>query len=63
MTEEWNKCKIINPAFSCRNCKATGKEGKNISYQEWESSCGGYDDICYRCNDCDHHWWVEGSDS
>ncbi len=42
----------------CRKCA-----GANVAYRVVESSCGGYDDVQYRCGDCDHQWWVDGPDS
>ena len=42
----------------CRKC---GKE--ELSYREWESSCGGYEDYQYTCRACGHSWWVDGIDS
>ena len=37
----------------------------NVSYSIWESKCGGYEDVKYRCNvsSCKHTWWVDGPDS
>lgn len=56
-TEEWHKCKITNPSFSCFKCNDKGKAGKNISYQKGKSELA-FDVICYRCNDCGHQWLV-----
>ncbi len=42
----------------CRKCKGT-----NVTVKEWESSCGGYLDYKYACDDCNHTWWVDGIDS
>ena len=42
----------------CRKCNS-----KNVTCQEWESSCGGYEDYKYTCNDCNYVWWVDGIDS
>lgn len=51
--DEWRTVKN----FHCRKCK-----GHSGSVRLWESSCGGYDDYKYRCDDCGHTWWVEGDD-
>ena len=54
----WKPTKVENPDFKCREC------GSNeIVYREWESSCGGYDDVRYHCNDCGRDWWLEGADA
>lgn len=50
---------VKNDSFSCPKCQTKGQ----IEYREWESSCGGYEDLKYHCKSCDHMWWVEGSDS
>ena len=42
----------------CRKC---GKA--ELSYREWESNCGGYEDYQYTCRACGHSWWVDGIDS
>jgi DNA-directed RNA polymerase subunit M/transcription elongation factor TFIIS len=56
---EWVKCVIRDTSrFRCQKC-----ESKDISFREWESSCGGYSDINYRCDKCGHEWWVESADS
>lgn len=36
--------------------------GGAMTYQEWESSCGGYDDTKYTCVN-GHVWWVDGPDA
>lgn len=43
----------------CRYCGAKG----DIWYREWESSCGGHEDVHYRCDACGEDWWVEGPDA
>lgn len=43
----------------CRKCGAVG----HIDYRMWESSCGGYEDVHYRCTACGQDWWVEGADA
>ena len=42
----------------CRKC---GED--NVVYAVWESSCGGYEDYHYKCQSCNHSWWVDGIDS
>ncbi len=44
---------------SCTCPKCQGE----VRYKVWESSCGGYEDIKYRCTKCGHTWWVDGPDS
>lgn len=34
-----------------------------LHYITWESSCGGYEDYQYECDDCGYTFWVEGPDS
>lgn len=34
-----------------------------MQYRVWESSCGGYEDLQYKCTTCNHGWWVDGIDS
>jgi transposase-like protein len=57
-TNGWTKAIISNPNFKCRKCGSI-----HISFKDWESSCGGYEDTHYRCDDCNYDWWVESSDS
>jgi len=54
----WKPTKDENPNFVCTKCGSC-----EIVYREWESSCGGYDDVHYHCNGCGRDWWVEGSDA
>lgn len=42
----------------CHKCKA-----QQVTYESWESSCGGYTDYKYTCGACGHSWWVDGPDS
>lgn len=42
----------------CRECG-----GDNVTYQVWESNCGGYEDYKYKCGDCGATWWIDGIDS
>lgn len=57
-TSDWKPTKEENPDFKCRKCGSN-----NIWYRRWESSCGGFDDIEYKCRSCERHWWVEGPDA
>lgn len=46
--------------YKCRKC------GENTATcRSWESSCGGYEDYKYECQnkDCKFVWWVDGIDS
>lgn len=54
----WKPTKTENPNYKCRKCKSD-----DVDYQKWESSCGGFDDIHYRCKECKAEWWFESSDS
>lgn len=61
--DDWRHATITNSegievGWPCRKC-----DGRNVYYREWESSCGGYDDIQYECRDCGRKWWVEGPDA
>lgn len=49
--------KLENSTFMCRKCNTND----TLSYQKWESSDGGHEDIHYTCG-CGHSWWVEGMD-
>lgn len=42
----------------CPKCKSL-----TIQYRIWESSCGGYEDLNFKCSNCYHSWWVDGCDS
>lgn len=44
--------------YECSKCHEVA-----ATCQEWESSCGGYEDYKYKCTKCGHVRWVEGSDS
>ena len=37
--------------------------GANISCTMWESNDGAYEDYKYRCNVCQHTWWIDGPDA
>ena len=51
--DEWK-----TTTLTCRKCV-----GANVVRRVWESSCGGYEDDQYHCNDCGNSWWVEGPDA
>lgn len=59
MTNDPDWTKADKPQSPCPKCNQTG----GIEYQEWESSCGGYDDYKYRCTKCNAEWWIEGADA
>jgi len=51
---DWEPCH----ATVCRKCKS-----RNVKYKEWDSSCGGYTDYKYCCQECGYSWWVDGPDA
>lgn len=44
--------------MTCHKC-----QGHQVAERKWESHDGAFEDYQYRCNDCGHKWWVEGSDA
>ena len=52
---------VSDPKPSRMSCHKCGK--KEVKYEEWESSCGGYEDYHYQCDACGYSWWVEGPDA
>ena len=44
--------------IACRYCGEL-----QVTYAIWDSDCGGYEDIHYRCQACRRGWWVDGPDS
>lgn len=50
---------LVAPNYKPRCGCPVGK----LFYEEWESSCGGWEDIRYSCDGCGRVWWVEGIDS
>jgi len=44
-------------AKGCPKCEGL------VLFRRWESSCGGYADHQYRCEDCSYSWWVDGPDA
>lgn len=46
--------------YTCIRCRQN-----TATCQEWESSCGGYEDYKYTCHnpDCGHVWWIDGPDA
>lgn len=53
---------FTKPREATRSCP---KCGGKVTYKVWDSSCGGYTDVKYTCQnpECKHYWWVEGPDS
>lgn len=45
------------PVAGCRKCGSI-----DIEYRIWESSDEAHEDIHYRCNNCEHNWWIDGDD-
>lgn len=43
---------------TCPRCGAT----RDVEYRIWESECGGYEDVKFRCR-CGYYWWVDGPDA
>lgn len=43
----------------CPKCESA------MTYQVWESSCGGYEDLKFTCTNksCGHTLWIDGIDS
>lgn len=54
---DWEPVK--DASVPCRKCGEPG----GVEVREWESSCGGYEDYKYRCNNCNQSWWIEGPDA
>jgi DNA-directed RNA polymerase subunit M/transcription elongation factor TFIIS len=48
-------------APSASSCKQCGSD--RVSYRSWDSHCGGYTDLQYRCDSCGRQWWIEGPDA
>lgn len=42
----------------CLHCKS-----REMVYEVWESSCGGYEDYKYTCKKCGHGFWIDGPDA
>lgn len=42
----------------CRKCGC-----ERVRFRVWESNCGGYEDLKYRCDGCGETWWVDGPDA
>ena len=55
----------LHPPQPCREGAACPKckQINCVTYQEWDSSCGGYTDYKYTCGACGYIWWVDGIDS
>lgn len=51
-----------NKRPSPHRCRKPGCGGA-MTYEVWESSCGGYEDEKHTCSKCGHGFWVEGPDS
>ena len=57
---EWQKTTMptLLERFKCRKCAS-----QDISFRFWESDCGGYEDVHYRCDASGFDWWVESADA
>ena len=42
----------------CNKCGA-----REMVYEKWDSSCGGYTDYKYTCKKCGHGFWIDGPDA
>lgn len=51
--DKWEDSKV--PCHSCNELK--------VKYRIWESSCGGFEDLNFKCLGCGKEWWVDGPDS
>ena len=51
------------PEIKLYNCRKCGQ--KTATCCMWESTCGGYEDYKYECQNatCRYSWWVDGIDS
>lgn len=61
MSETEGKFSTPEPdKYYCQKCGQV-----TATCRKWESSCGGYGDWKYECQNptCGHSWWVEGPDS
>ncbi len=58
--DDGNFSKIEVNLYDCLKCKQ-----KTVICKVWESSCGGYEDYKYTCQDsnCKYYWWIDGIDS
>jgi hypothetical protein len=43
---------------ACRKCAK-----HKVEVRVWDSHCGGYTDMQFKCTACGHTWWVEGPDA
>lgn len=58
MSESQGDFRDWKPASrKCDKCQG------DVQYRTWESHCGGYEDLNFRCTSCRHEWWVDGIDS
>jgi hypothetical protein len=48
-------------AGRCRKCLS--EVAHEVFFRRWDSHCGGYSDLQYKCLVCNYTWWVEGPDS
>ena len=56
--DDWKLAEKDGKPWPCPHCR-----GGPVFYRLWESSCGGYLDLKYRCEGCRKVWWVEGADA
>lgn len=51
---KWQPCEDT----LCPKCLSPG-----VNMRIWESSDEAHEDAQFQCVDCNHIWWVEGTDS
>lgn len=56
-TSEWRP--VIWSNAPCRKCG----EKFCIEVRKCKSSCGGHEDLNYRCTSCGASWWIDGPDA
>jgi RecJ-like exonuclease len=57
--DDWQPAIKDGQPWPCPKCRVAGQ----VTFKVWDSNCGGYEDIKYRCEACGKTWWVESSDS
>lgn len=56
--EDWRPVAAVAPLYRCRACGSG-----DVWYRQWESACGGHEDVNYHCRACNREWWIEGADA
>lgn len=55
--DDWKPTAPVNANFKCR-CGSN-----DVWFRNWDSSCGGFEDVHYQCRACGRDWWVESADA